>query len=173
MLETTPRCISRGIRNVCDDTEIEKVLAQPRHRLVSGHSGDCLLVHKRKGEKTYKDPQYTLTYAGRQRTYLVHTPPNYYGTTKLPLMLGFHGQGPGAVSFRLQSGFNNVADQHGFIMVYPNGTGPTNQLSWNSGPGAKNYASTNKIDDVGFVRTSSGFWPQTRRWTPTAFTPRG
>jgi polyhydroxybutyrate depolymerase len=103
-------------------------------------------------QSSYDDAEYFLTYGGLQRRYLVHTPPGYDGSTQLPVVIGFHGQGPGAESFRLQSGFNNVADQNDFIVVYPDGTGPTNRHSWNAGPGSHNYASSNNIDDVGFVR---------------------
>jgi polyhydroxybutyrate depolymerase len=103
-------------------------------------------------QPSYDDPLHYLTFGGLRRQYLVHTPPGYNGSTQLPVVIGFHGQGPGAESFRLQSGFNDVADQTNFIMVYPDGTGPTDMLSWNAGPGSKNYASSHNIDDVGFVR---------------------
>jgi polyhydroxybutyrate depolymerase len=103
-------------------------------------------------QPTYDDAQYFLTSGGLQRRYLVHTPPSYDGTVPFPVVVGFHGQGPGAESFRYQSGFNDVADKYDFIMVYPDGTGPTDAHSWNAGPSSHNYASSNKIDDVGFVR---------------------
>lgn len=103
-------------------------------------------------QPTYDDPEYHLMFGGRHRRYLVHTPPGYDGTVPLPMVLGFHGKGPGMKSLRYQSGFNDVADKYGFLMVYPDGTGPKYLHSWNGGPGNHNYASSHNVDDVGFVR---------------------
>jgi polyhydroxybutyrate depolymerase len=52
------------------------------------------------------------------------------------------------------SQFNEVADQNGFIVAYPNGTGRLSSdklLTWNGGTCCA-YAQANNIDDVGFVR---------------------
>jgi len=52
------------------------------------------------------------------------------------------------------SGFNQVADQHGFIVVYPNGTSRLSSdilLTWNGGD-CCGYAQQKNVDDVGFVR---------------------
>jgi len=52
-----------------------------------------------------------------------------------------------------ESGFNQLSDEKGFIVVYPNGTGRLGDklLTWNGGT-CCGYAMTNNIDDVGFVR---------------------
>jgi polyhydroxybutyrate depolymerase len=52
------------------------------------------------------------------------------------------------------SGFNEVADQNGFIVVYPNGTSLLSEdilLTWNGGT-CCGYAQEKNVDDVGFVR---------------------
>jgi polyhydroxybutyrate depolymerase len=52
------------------------------------------------------------------------------------------------------SGFNEVADQYGFIVVYPNGTGRWSGdklLTWNGGACCA-YAQEKNVDDVGYVR---------------------
>jgi polyhydroxybutyrate depolymerase len=49
-------------------------------------------------------------------------------------------------------GLNDKADDAGFIVVYPNGSGRTEQiLTWNAG-NCCGFAQTQKIDDVAFVR---------------------
>ena len=100
----------------------------------------------------------TLVHDGRQRSYLVHLPTNYHGSRPLPVVLLFHGGGSNARQFLRFTGFNATADQHGFIAVYPNGTGKTNQgyeiLGWNGGPrqpGGTN-SEISRVDDVGFTR---------------------
>jgi polyhydroxybutyrate depolymerase len=72
----------------------------------------------------------------------------------VPLVLVFHGGTGNAQSAVLMSGFNKVADQNGFIVAYPNGTGRLQNdilLTWNGGT-CCGYAQVNNADDVGFVR---------------------
>jgi polyhydroxybutyrate depolymerase len=98
------------------------------------------------------DPEYVLEVDGLWRRYLVHTPPGYTGLSPLPVVIGFHGRFGHAEGFRLQSGMNNVADRYQFIVVYPDGTGPPGQQSWNAGPSRDDFASQMNVDDVNFVR---------------------
>jgi polyhydroxybutyrate depolymerase len=51
------------------------------------------------------------------------------------------------------SGMNGLADEAGFIVVYPDGTGRFGRflLTWNAG-GCCGYAQDEQVDDVGFVR---------------------
>ncbi len=49
-------------------------------------------------------------------------------------------------------GLNETADQHGFLVVYPNGTGEfPKMLTWNAGH-CCGYARRHRVDDVGFIR---------------------
>jgi polyhydroxybutyrate depolymerase len=68
-------------------------------------------------------------------------------------VLNFHGGGGDATNQWRVSGFNQLADQEGFIVVYPNGTGRLEDkvLTWNGGA-CCGYAMANNIDDVAFVR---------------------
>jgi polyhydroxybutyrate depolymerase len=95
----------------------------------------------------------TLNYDGLQRTYILHIPPNYDGSRPTALVLSLHGGGGNAASQRRVSGFNRLADENGFIVVYPNGTGRLQDalLTWNGGT-CCGYAMTNNVDDVGFIR---------------------
>jgi polyhydroxybutyrate depolymerase len=46
-----------------------------------------------------------------------------------------------------------VADREGFLVAYPEGTGPLPRrlLTWNAGDGCCGYARTRQVDDVGFA----------------------
>lgn len=96
--------------------------------------------------------QLSVLVGERERTYLVHLPKGYNPKKRYPMMLSFHGfLGNGKVQQR-QSKMNEAADRHGFIVVYPDGTGMLgNRLSWNAGSCCA-YAVREKVDDVGFVR---------------------
>jgi polyhydroxybutyrate depolymerase len=85
------------------------------------------------------------------RTYWVHVPKNYDAAKRMPLVLALHGATMSAKTMEILTGLSKKADDAGFIVVYPNGTGPTPFLhTWNSG-GFASYLSTAKPDDVHFV----------------------
>jgi len=99
------------------------------------------------------DHSRTLTVGDLKRSYLVHIPPKYDSKKPTPVVLAFHGGGGNAESMVVFSGLNKKADDAGFIVVYPNGTGRLENrlLSFNGG-NCCSYAMTNKIDDVEFTR---------------------
>ena len=79
-----------------------------------------------------------------KRSYLVHVPPQYPDAPPLPLVLAFHGAGMNGKLMSQWSQLNEKADQAGFIVVYPNGTGIADLfLTFNVGQG--------KTDEVKFV----------------------
>ena len=88
----------------------------------------------------------SLDSGGLTRTYHVHLPPAASAGKPLPLVLALHGRlGDGAGQAKL-SGFNAVADQEGFIVVYPDGY----QRSWADGRGTT-PADNAGVDDVAFL----------------------
>ncbi len=96
----------------------------------------------------------SLTHEGRERSYLLHVPERLDFSQPLAVVFVFHGGTGNAQNALQMSGFNAVADQNGFLVVYPNGTGPLGSdklLTWNGG-GCCGYAQENKVDDIGFVR---------------------
>jgi polyhydroxybutyrate depolymerase len=106
------------------------------------------------------DHQFTLSYGGLTRRYVVHVPAGYNGKTPLPVVLGFHGGLGNAVTFAVQSHLDTLSDEQGFLVVYPDGTGPNkNALYWNSGPDG-GYATAHNIDDVGFINALLNKLPQ-------------
>jgi polyhydroxybutyrate depolymerase len=97
----------------------------------------------------------TLTHDGRERSYILYIPASVNWSQPVPLVFVLHGGTGNAESAIRMSGFNGVADQHGFVLVYPNGTGrlsDNNLLTWNGGNCCA-YAQENNVDDVGFMRT--------------------
>jgi polyhydroxybutyrate depolymerase len=96
----------------------------------------------------------TLMHANRERSYRLYVPASVDWSQPVPLVLVFHGGTGNAQNAAQMTGFNALADQHGFLVVYPNGTGRLSAdklLTWNGG-GCCGYAQQENIDDVGFVR---------------------
>lgn len=83
-----------------------------------------------------------LVYEGQQRTYHLYTPKSYRADRPMPLVLAFHGYGSQGKDLANGSGFNEIAEQKGFVVVYPDGI----DRRWNP----LNKFLTG-VDDVGFV----------------------
>jgi polyhydroxybutyrate depolymerase len=65
----------------------------------------------------------TLAFGGLDRRYLLHLPPQYDGTRRLPVVFDFHGHGSSATVQLLYSRIAPVADREGFVVVAPEGQG--------------------------------------------------
>jgi polyhydroxybutyrate depolymerase len=79
---------------------------------------------------------------GLERAYLLHVPRGYDGTRETPVILAFHGFNSNKEQLVAYSGLSRVADEHGFILVAPDGVRvPT---IWHMVEGAP-------VDDVGFT----------------------
>jgi len=81
-----------------------------------------------------------------RRVYHLHVPPGYDGTAATPLVLVFHGLLETSLEMVDLTGFNRLADQKGFLVVYPDSVG----RHWNDGRGTSALAPRD-VDDVGFV----------------------
>ncbi len=94
-----------------------------------------------------------LEFDGGNRFYDLHIPQKYDENTSTAVVLVFHGGGGNPVQQRSDSQMDKVSDTHGFIVVYPAGTGRLEDrfLTFNSGNGF-GYAKEHNIDDVGFTR---------------------
>jgi polyhydroxybutyrate depolymerase len=88
----------------------------------------------------------------RSRTCLVHVPPKYDPKKPTPVVLAFHGGGSNAEQMIKFCGLNETADKHGFIVVYPSGTGRLEKLLTFNGGNCCGYAMTNRVDDVACTR---------------------
>jgi polyhydroxybutyrate depolymerase len=94
-------------------------------------------------------PQATIRVGDLDRTYLYYVPANL--PRNAPLVFVFHGLGYDALTMRAYTGyeFESLADQNGFVVVYPDGY----QNSWNDCRKPLPFPSRQQnIDDVEFVR---------------------
>ena len=90
---------------------------------------------------------FSTSFGNYQRSFIVHVPPNFdFQTQCLPLVFVLHGYwGEGADMLGL---FEEQADEHGFVVCYPNGLQDNYGANhWNSN---FNEVMTT-VDDIGFL----------------------
>jgi len=94
----------------------------------------------------------TLRVDGIERRYLLYRPIGHDPSAPAPVVLAFHGGGGNPRSMVRLSGLNDQANDSGFLVVYPAGTGPDPDrgLTFNGG-GCCGYAMRQGVDDVAFV----------------------
>jgi polyhydroxybutyrate depolymerase len=95
---------------------------------------------------------YTLGFmiAGLERQIHVYIPPSYDPAVDAPLVLVLHGAGGTGIGTASFTGFADLADEQGFILVFPDGF----QRAWND---ARPDIRTITTDDVGFIRNILDF----------------
>jgi polyhydroxybutyrate depolymerase len=92
------------------------------------------------------DPVRTLDHGGQERRYILHRPDGLVvAEAGVPLVLVLHGFAQTAQGMMGFSGMNATADREGFVVAYPEGTGPLLMRNWNEGSDWKT------ADDVGFI----------------------
>jgi polyhydroxybutyrate depolymerase len=92
------------------------------------------------------DARQKMVVDGRERTYDVHVPSGYDGTKAVPLVMALHGRlGTGSGQEKLGH-LDKVSDEHGFLVVYPDGL----ERSWADGRGGT-PSDKNGVDDVKFL----------------------
>lgn len=92
----------------------------------------------------------TLDHDGHERTYALYVPASYDDSTPTPLVTVLHGGGGTGrdMASLLRYRFNELAEQDGFIVVYPDGI----EQRWDDGRAVSRYrAHRDGIDDVGFI----------------------
>jgi polyhydroxybutyrate depolymerase len=85
-----------------------------------------------------------LQSGGSDRSYLLHIPPDYDGSKRLPLVFDVHGYSSFASEQLMRSKWDRMADQEGFVLINPDGV----DRSWNAG----SCCGGNEQDDVTFFR---------------------
>ena len=95
----------------------------------------------------------TIAVGEDKRRYRVFVPKSYNAKAPSPVVLVFHGGGGNPEGMMRMTGMNSKAEEAGFIVVYPygSGTNPNRGLTYNGGE-CCGYAMQNKIDDVAFTR---------------------
>lgn len=89
----------------------------------------------------------TLKFANEERTFRVYIPFGLKDDSKAPLVVALHGGLGSGDQFATTSRFERLAQDEGFVVVFPDGIGAT----WNAG-GCCGQASRTNIDDVGFLK---------------------
>jgi polyhydroxybutyrate depolymerase len=93
----------------------------------------------------------TMELEKQKRTFWIHVPPGYDAKKPTPVVLALHGATMSAKIMESFSALSKKADEAGFIVVYPNGTGPGPLLlTWNSG-GFAPFIGAGKPNDVAFL----------------------
>jgi polyhydroxybutyrate depolymerase len=89
----------------------------------------------------------SLVSAGEKRSYLLYVPESYDPTVPTPLIITLHGFAQWPANQAGVSQWNELADEYGFIVVYPAGTGfPMRWRTWGA-PGSD----TDPMQDVTFI----------------------
>jgi len=94
-----------------------------------------------------KSQQHTFIYNDETRYYYFYLPAS--APENAPLIFVLHGYSGSATDIRNYSDFNNIADEHGFAVCYPQGTfDDWSCRFWNVG---YSFHSNQTVDDVGFI----------------------
>jgi polyhydroxybutyrate depolymerase len=87
-----------------------------------------------------------ITFGEIDRTYLLYRPANLAKANPVPLVVMLHGRHDSDKYAEFAYHWDTTADQHGFVVVYPNGYHGT----WNGGE-CCGASQKDKIDDAGFL----------------------
>ncbi|MET0387326.1 MAG: PHB depolymerase family esterase [Polyangiales bacterium] len=110
-------------------------------------SGEAPIACPSAGSLKAGNSTHELESGGHMRSYLVHVPSQYTGSEPVPAVFDFHGYSSSAMGQMGASGFRELADAEGFIVVYPSGVG----ASWHVN-GCCGQAGEEKLDEIAFVR---------------------
>ncbi|MEC8379835.1 MAG: PHB depolymerase family esterase [Myxococcota bacterium] len=91
----------------------------------------------------------TLEHAGVEREYVIYFPTSYDPNTPSPLLLNFHGFGGYAMDHMEWADFRSIADDEGFVVVYPQGTLLDGEPHWNAALPSEDNKSD--AEDFGFA----------------------
>jgi len=92
------------------------------------------------------DHRLTLDVGGKQRKFLVHAPPGYRGDRPVPLVIAMHFYPGSGDALRDMIGMDAKADEHGFLVAYPDGYGG----------GFNALVCCGAEDDVAFLKALTG-----------------
>lgn len=102
--------IAKNSHQNADSTHIQPLALTDNH----SHSGTFI-------PGTSRD--FTINVDGHQRSYSVHTPKDWDGKSKLPVLYYFNGMNPNHQESESFTGLNQVADKNHCLVVYMHGTG--------------------------------------------------
>ena len=102
-----------------------------------------------KDGNSFDGPIETITHNGLERKYIIYTPQGYDGTSKLPLLLNFHGFSGLVGEYMSYTNMTPIADSENFILVYPQGSDLDGSSHWNAALNGGDNKS--EVDDLGFI----------------------
>jgi polyhydroxybutyrate depolymerase len=88
-----------------------------------------------------------LISSGQKRTYLLYVPKSYRPAVPTPLVISLHGYAEWPAHLMENSRWNKLADQYGFLVVYPSGT--QFPLQWHAR--GKSGSDADPLLDVTFI----------------------
>lgn len=93
----------------------------------------------------------TISYQNDERSYVLHIPDAFDGTQAAPLVVFLHGGGGNAESAQNFTNFNEISEEYGFLMAYPQAgfKSAVDSYVWADGRGLA--PDKLGIDDVGFI----------------------
>lgn len=107
------------------------------------------------------DYAFQIDVGSMARDYVVHVPALYSEDRPAAVVIMFHGGGGTAQDAITETGWNEKADQAGFLAVFPEGSRPdpetpanfsNNPQTWNDGSGRENLGAVQRnVDDVEYV----------------------
>jgi len=77
----------------------------------------------------------TIVSSGLEREYLLYVPNSYDRSRPTPLVISMHGAAMWPAAQREIDRWDRVADEHGFIVVYPSGVSGRGPRAWRAGRG--------------------------------------
>ena len=86
----------------------------------------------------------TITHDGITRNHITYVPTSYVPGTTIPLVFVMHGFTQSNTAIMNTTGFNDLAEQEGFIVAYPNGV----NNGWNT---SSPFPGGSTADDVGYI----------------------
>lgn len=95
----------------------------------------------------YGSSAYETSFQGLDRDYIVYIPENYTPEHPSPLLFVYHGFGGNNNLTMNYTGFNEIANQNNFIVVYPQGSNFIGVPHWNVG----GWTLGSTTDDIAFT----------------------
>lgn len=77
----------------------------------------------------------SIVSSGLKREYLLYVPRSYDRTSPTPLVISMHGGAMWPAAQKETTQWNRVADEHGFIVVYPSAVSGRGPRAWRAGSG--------------------------------------
>ena len=94
------------------------------------------------------DSEHTVMVNDLERSYLLHIPPDINSQQAVPLVFAFHGWTLRPIDLQIMAGFDDLADQSRYIVVYPEGV----ELTWNTAETGFGAANELDVDESAFVQ---------------------